>query len=149
MPKLHFSITISAPKEKVWETMLGEATYRQWTEAFAPGSHFVGSWEQGADIKFLAPDDKGAMEGMVSRIRENRPYEYISIEHLGVAQGGKDDTSSEAIKGWAGAFENYTFKETDGRTEVLVEMDTADEHQEMFQNMWPNALKKLKELAEK
>jgi len=28
-------------------------------------------------------------------------------------------------------------------------MDTADEYREMFQSMWPKALQKLKELAEK
>ncbi|MDQ5893468.1 MAG: hypothetical protein QG640_480, partial [Patescibacteria group bacterium] len=31
MQKIHFSIQINAPKEKVWDTMLGEATYREWT----------------------------------------------------------------------------------------------------------------------
>jgi hypothetical protein len=86
---------------------------------------------------------------MVSRVQECRPYERISIEHLGVVQDGKEDTTSDAVKGWAGAHENYTFKETDGVTEVLVEMDSADEYKEMFQSTWPKALQKLKELAEK
>lgn len=149
MDRLKFTMVIDAPKEKVWRTMLDDETYRVWTEAFMPGSHYIGEWSKGSKILFLAPGEKGELSGMVSRIKENRPYEYISIEHLGVVQDGKEDTSSEAVKQWAGALENYTFKEKDGRTELRVDLDSAEEYQEMFQDIWPKALQKLKELAEK
>lgn len=149
MDKLHFSIVINAPKEKVWNTMLNEDSYRAWTEPFSPGSHYVGDWSKGSKILFLAPGESGKMGGMVSRIKENRPYEYISIEHLGVMEEGKEDISSEAVKAWAGALENYTFKEKNGTTEVLVDVDTEEEYGQMFQGMWPKALQKLKELAER
>lgn len=149
MSKLHFSITIDAPKEKVWNTMLGEDSYRFWTEAFMPSSHYVGDWSKGSKMLFLAPDKAGKMSGMVSRIKENRPHDYISIEHLGVVQDGKEDTSSAAAKGWAGALENYTFKEIGGTTKVSVDMDTTEEFKEIFQDIWPKALQKLKALAEK
>lgn len=148
MTKLNFSIVINAPIEKVWNTMLRDDTYRIWTEAFSPGSHYAGDWNKGSKILFLGPGEKGEMSGMVSRIKENRQYEYISIEHLGIVQDGKEDTSSEAVKAWAGALENYTFKEKDGATELLVDMDSNEEYEEMFQGMWPKALQKLKELAE-
>lgn len=149
MQKLHFSIVINAPKEKVWDAMLGEDSYREWTNVFMPGSHYVGDWNEGSKILFLGPNERGKMDGMVSRIKENRQYEYVSIEHLGVVQDGKEDASSESVKGWAGALENYTFREKDGTTEVLVDMDTVEEYKEMFQDTWPKALQKLKELAEK
>lgn len=149
MDKLRFSILINAPKEKVWNTMLDDATYRQWTEAFTPGSHYIGSWNQGSKILFLGPDPKtGKISGMVSRIKENRKHEFLSIEHLGVVQDGKEDTSSEAMKGWNGALENYTFKDKDGKTEILVDMDSNEEYKQMFEETWPKALEKLKELAE-
>lgn len=148
MQKLHFSILIDAPREKVWNTMLNDLTYRQWTEIFSKGSHFVGSWDQGASIKFLGPNENGTMHGMVSRIKENRLHEYVSIEHLGIIEDGKEDTSSEATKGWAGALENYTFKDKDGKTEVLVDIDMPEEYVKMFEEMWPKALEKLKEIAE-
>lgn len=152
MNKLHFSITINAPKAKVWSTMLDDATYRAWTEAFTTGSHYVGDWSKGSKILFLGPDpNTGKMGGMVSRIAENRLHEYISIEHLGMMQDGKEDyfTASEAMKGWAGAHENYTFKEKNGETQVLVDMDITEDVKEAFEEMWPKALLKLKELAEK
>jgi uncharacterized protein YndB with AHSA1/START domain len=149
MQKLNHSIIINAPKDKVWHTMLDNDTYRKWTEVFHIGSHYVGDWSEGSKILFLGPEESGEMSGMVSRIKENIPYEYISIEHIGTVKDGKEDTSSKEAKDWAGSLENYTFKEMDGKTEVMVDVDTDDEFVEMFQEMWPKALQKLKELAEK
>ena len=149
MDKLHFEITINASRKKVWNTMLDKDSYREWTDVFMPGSYYVGDWSKGSKILFLAPGKEGVMSGMVSQIEENRPYEYVSIEHVGVVHDGKEDMSSESVKGWAGAHENYTFKEVNGATEVLVDMDSVDEYKEMFHSIWPKALQKLKELAEK
>lgn len=148
MGKLHFSININAPKEKVWNTMLDKNSYKEWTEVFSPGSSYKGSWDKGSKILFVSSGEKGEM-GMVSRVKENKPYEFISIEHLGVVNEGKEDVSSDAVKSWAGALENYAFKEKDGKTELLVDTDTPEEYKEMFQQMWPKALQKLKELSEK
>jgi hypothetical protein len=131
MERLNFAIVINAPKEKVWNIMLKDKTYRMWTEAFMPGSHYVGDWNKGSKILFLSPGEKGEM-GMVSKIKENRKYEFVSIEHVGVVNEGKEDTTSEAVKGWAGAQENYTFKEKDANTELLIEMDSNDEYKEML-----------------
>jgi len=149
MEKLNFSIVIHAPKEKVYNTMLQDKTYRIWTEAFMPGSHYVGDWSNGSKILFLAPDKEGKMGGMVSRIKENRKYDFVSIEHLGVVSDGKEDTTSDVVKPWAGSHENYTFIEKNGQTEVIVEMDITEEYKSMFNDMWPRALKKLKEISEK
>lgn len=52
MVQLKFSIQINAPKEKVWRTMLEDATYRQWTSAFGEGSSFVGDWNEGSKFSF-------------------------------------------------------------------------------------------------
>lgn len=151
MQKIYFSIHIDAPKEKVWNTMLDDATYRQWTTAFSPGSCYEGGWDEGSEIKFFGNDEKGnqSTEGMYSRIKENRTYEFISIEHLGMIKDGVVDTTSDAVKKWLPAFENYTFKEVDGGTELLIDIDITDEYKVMFEDMWPRALQVLKELSER
>lgn len=150
MKKFETSIHINAPKEKVWDTMLGKDTYQEWTKPFNPTSRFEGDWSEGSKILFLGTDENGENEGgMVSRIAKNVPYEYLSIEHLGIIQNGVEDTTSEKATSWAPAFENYTFTEKDGGTEVSIDQDLDEQYMEMFANMWPPALQKLKELAEK
>lgn len=86
---------------------------------------------------------------MFSRIRENRLHEFVSIEHLGFIKDGVIDTTSDEVKQWVPAFENYTFQEKDGGTEVLVDIDLPDAYKAMFEDLWPKALLALKELSEK
>lgn len=45
--------------------------------------------------------------------------------------------------------ENYTLTTHDGATELQVDMDLAEEYKDMFLKMFPNALSKVKQLAEK
>ena len=85
MSSIHYAITIKAPKEKVWNTMLQQETYRIWTAEFGEGCYYEGSWEQGKKIRFLGADGSG---GMTSVIAENQPYRYLSIKHLGVVKDG-------------------------------------------------------------
>jgi hypothetical protein len=85
------------------------------------------------------------MGGMFSRIKENRKYEYMAIEHLGEIVDGVETPSEN----WAGAMETYTFKGNNGKTELLIESDTVPEFKEMFEGLWPKALEKLKEISEK
>ncbi|MHB1121060.1 MAG: SRPBCC family protein [Bellilinea sp.] len=149
MQKLHFSILINAPKEKVWHAMLDDKSYREWTVAFNPGSYYKGDWNKGSKILFLGSNPETGKEGgMVSRIAEHKPYEFISIEHLGIVHNGVEDTTSDEARKWAPAFENYSFKEKGGATEVLVDTDVDENETEVFNKMWPEALQKLKEIAE-
>jgi hypothetical protein len=150
MEKLHFSIVINASREKVWHAMLDDEPYREWTTVFNQGSYYEGSWERGSKILFLGPDPRtGKIGGMVSRIADSRPYEFVSIEHLGLVENGVEDTESEEAKKWAPSYENYTFKEVDGGTEVLVDVDSEESMAEEFSKLWPAALEKLKTIAER
>lgn len=151
MEKIHFSIVINAPKEKVYNAMLKEYPYRAWTQVFGPGSHYVGDWGEGSKILFLAPDENGKMSGMIARIKENRPYEYVSIEYLGIVEDGKEDTTSDEAQKVAEGLESYTYKDKDGKTELLVDIDVQEEEEyvEMFQELWPQALERLKRIVEK
>jgi hypothetical protein len=152
MKKLHFETKINAPAEKVYKTMLNEATYKDWTTVFSPdgsSGNYKGSWDKGSKILFVGTNPETGKEGgMVSRIAENKPNEFVSIEHLGIITDGVEDTTSEEARKWSPAFENYTFKEENGVTELLVDMDSADELADEFEKSWPKALERLKELSE-
>ena len=149
MEKLRQTIFINASRERVWDVMLSQDTYRQWTSAFHPGSYYKGDWSEGSKILFLGPNPDGSGEGgMVSRIKENRPHEFISIEHLGIVKNGVEDTESEEAKRWAPAYENYTFSEKNGGTELTIEMDIESKERPTFERMWTDALSRLKAIAE-
>jgi uncharacterized protein YndB with AHSA1/START domain len=145
---MHFEISIDCQPEKVYRTMLDEKYYDAWTTAFNPTSHYKGSWEQGAKILFLGTDEKGNTEGMVSRIRENIPNRFVSIEHLGLVQNEQEIPTGAAVEGWAGALENYTFAEENGKTLLSVDMDTNQEYKDYFSETWPKALQILKAICE-
>lgn len=148
METMHMEISINAGAEKVYDTMLDEKKFREWTVDFNPTSHFKGSWEKGSKIIFLGTDEQGNVGGMVSRIKENVPNRFVSIEHLGIIQGDKEILSGPEIEGWAGALENYTLTEKNGKTLLAVDVDINQEYKDYFTKTWPKALDKLKALCE-
>lgn len=152
MQKLHYSIQIGAPAEKVYRTMLGLdsiETYQQWTALFNPTSTYEGQWKKGAKIYFTGTDENGKRGGMVSEIAELIPFRFVSIRHFGILDGEKEITEGEAVEKWAGGLENYSFIENNGVTTVSVEIDINEEYVGYFNETWPKALIKLKELSEK
>lgn len=142
--QVHFSIDISAPVPKVFQLMLGQASYRDWTSAFCEGSYFEGSWLQGQKIRFLSPSG----DGMVSEIAEHRVNEFISIRHLGYIIKGIEDTQSESVRAWAPAYENYSFTATPEGTRLVVDQDVTEEFEQYVAQAWPKALLRLKALCE-
>ena len=144
MQRHQFKTEINAPREKVWQVLWGDDTYPQWTAPFTEGSRAISDWKKGSKVLFV--DGKGS--GMVSRVAENIPNEYMSFEHLGEVKEGVEDTTSEKVKQWAGAHENYTLKDLGGKTELITDIDLDAEFAEMFKNIFPKALAKAKELSE-
>jgi hypothetical protein len=144
MKTLKFETTIDAPRARAWQTMLGPQTYQAWTSAFCEGSYYTGSWDQGAEIRFLSPTG----DGMISMIAENRPHEFVSIRHLGVIEHGVEDTTSEKVRAWAPAYENYRFSDVPGGCLVTVTVDIVPEYEQYMLDTFPKALALLKGLCE-
>jgi hypothetical protein len=149
LDNLHFEITIYAPAQKVFATMLDAKGYREWTAVFSPGSHFTGKWEKGATLRFLASDEEGNLGGMLSLIKELVPNKYICIEHIGIVEFGREITNGPDVDEWKGAEEKYSLKETNGKTLLSIDMDTIEDYKSYFMEVWPKALKKLKTICEK
>ena len=148
MKKLNYSIAIHAKADKVFEIMLSKPTYEQWTAAFNPSSTFEGSWNKGDKIYFIGFGEDGKKGGMVSRIAENIPNQFLSIEHLGMLDGATEITEGPMVESWKGALENYSFSEANGVTTVSVETDTSEDYADYFNETWPRALGILKGLCE-
>jgi uncharacterized protein YndB with AHSA1/START domain len=145
---LHFEVLINASGDKVYRIMLDKKHYSDWTSEFNPDSHYKGSWEKGSKILFIGTDKDGRTGGMVSRIKENIPGRFVSIEHVGILKDGREISAGSEIESWAGALENYTFSDQDGTTLLSVDCDTAEEFVSYFSESWPRALNRLKKICE-
>ena len=141
---LTFDVAIAAPRHRVWETMLGADTYREWTAPFCEGTYYEGSWDAGSKIHFLAPNG----DGMVAEIAENRQHEFVSIRHLGEVKGGVEDTTSAAVQTWAPAHENFSFADSSEGTTVTVELEILPDFEAYMRATYPKALEVLKKLCE-
>ena len=143
MKKLHYSVTIEAPKEVVWETMLGKEGYKQWTSEFAEGSYYEGTWEKGEKLKFLMPGG----EGMSSVVEELKPYEYSSVKHMRAIKNFEEQTEDESGFTYP-AYEKYTLIDQNGTTIVKASVEMPEKYVDDMDDMFPRALQKLKMLCE-
>ncbi|OYU94863.1 MAG: tungsten formylmethanofuran dehydrogenase [Bacteroidetes bacterium B1(2017)] len=152
MKKLQYKISIKSPVAKVYDFMLGnssKATYEQWTALFNPTSTYEGSWDKGSKILFIGVDEKGEKGGMVSRIAENIPEQFVSIQHYGLVKGDKEITEGPDVEKWANGFENYTFEAgSNGTTNLTVDIDITEDFETYMNQSYPKALDRLKELCE-
>ncbi|WP_317245751.1 SRPBCC domain-containing protein [Flavobacterium amniphilum] len=144
MKTIQFTVEIKAPKEKVWYSLWDDENYETWTEAFCEGSHAVSGWEEGNKIHFLDP--KGS--GMASRIVEKKPYDSMVFTHITEIVNHEEQPISEAIQKWSGCKEQYKLTGENGTTTLNVEVESIEEYEDFFNNMFPNALQKIKAIAE-
>ncbi len=151
MKRIQFKHHINAPAGKVYKTMLGIDsidTYNQWTAIFDPTSTYEGTWKTGTKMYFIGTDKNGEKAGMISMIDEHIPGKFISIRHIGMLKGEDEITKGPEVEPWTNSFENYRFEESDGGTEVTIELDALEDHLEYFDSTWNSALLKLKEISE-
>jgi len=103
------------------------------------GSYAESDWKEGSKILFLTP--KG--DGMFSIIEKKVPNEQMTFKHLGEIKNGVEEP-----KNWEGAKESYHLEEKNGITELDVELDSVGEFEQYFNDTFPKALNRLKEISE-
>ena len=86
---------------------------------------------------------------MFSKIEKMVPNEIMEFKHLGMVKDGEKQPDPEQTQSWAGSMENYYLTQTNNTTELKLEMDIAEDYEAFFQETFPKALQKVKELAEK
>ncbi len=142
--KINLSIEINASKEKIWNVLLDDKTYRIWTSVFHPGSYAESDWKEGSKVLFKTPEGKG----LVSKVVIHKPMEIISFEHLGVVKDNMEIFDDEEFSSWQGMHETYTVKASRDKTELFIEQDITEDYKDWFYSTWEKALQKIKELSE-
>ena len=140
MKKLEFSIEIQAGKEKVWETLWNDETYRKWTATFIKGSYIEGELREGEEVRFLTPGEHGLF-GIVEKLV---PYKTMHFKHFGEVLDGISQDITFGDEG----IENYDLEEIENGTRLIITINTTEEFITYFTNSFPRALDAIKEIAE-
>ncbi|MGH2317808.1 SRPBCC domain-containing protein [Planococcus sp. SE5232] len=144
MIRIHLERAFDVGPELLWELVVDPDHYRFWTETFSEGSTFYGEWTKGSAIRFVAEDENGMENGMLSEIAESQWPEFISIKHVGVVMDGADDYDSPLAQEWSGAFENYRFiPQSDSTCVFEVEQDLPEEQAEEFKENWEKSFDRM------
>ena len=138
------SIDIDATPERVWDVLLDDATYRQWTAEFMAGSCAETDWREGSTVPFLDPSGSG----LLAHIAASRHPELVDIEYDGLVADGKDDTESDHAREYRGSRETYRLTRTPSGTHLDISADMAEQYYDDMVAAWDRALAKAKALAE-
>ncbi len=140
MKTLQFKAWIDCTPEELWEVLWSDETYPEWTAVFSEGSHAVSEWKLGGDIQFLGPNGDG-IYGIIQQMVAPKKMTFV---HQGEMKEGKKLPPSD----WSGSKEAYTLQSDVVGTALTVNLDTTEAFAEYFQDMFPKALQKLKDIAE-
>ena len=143
MKNIQFSIEIYAAKERVWATLWDDATFRDWASIIDEGTYMNGIMKEGNEIQFLSSVNGYGVTSLVAKIN---PNEYVLFRH---SVDTKENGRQEREKEWTGGTESYSLSEKNGVTTLIVKTDVPDEQEETFSIRIPEALERIKTLAEK
>ena len=142
MRELQFTVVINASREKVWDTLWQDETFRQWAGIIDPGTYMVGDLKEGNEVQYISSENGYGVTSLVERLT---PGEYVLLRHSADTQeAGKLEREKE----WTGGEESYRLVEKDGTTTLTVAFDVPQKMEEYFNVNYPKALERVKELAE-
>ena len=142
MKKLQFSIEIKAPREKVWNTLWEDKTFREWASIIDPETYMVGDLKEGNEVQFIS---SASGYGVTSLVEKLVTGEFLLLRHRADTQ---EDGKREREKEWTGGEESYSLTEKDGTTALTVTFGVPPELEEYFKVNYPKALKRVQVLAE-
>lgn len=143
MNEMQFTVGIDASKEKVWDTLWQDETFRQWAGIIDPGTYMAGELQEGNEVQFISAENG---YGVTSLVEKLTPGEFLLLRHSADTQ---ESGERERKKEWTGGAESYKLTEKDGATTLTVAFHVPPELEEYFKANYPKALSKIKELAER
>jgi hypothetical protein len=108
MQQQEFSIDIKAPREKVWNVLWDDATFRDWANIIDEGTYMVGELKEGHEVQFIS--SVGGY-GVTSLVEKLIPSEYVLLRH---SADTKEVGAQEREKEWTGGTESYSLAEREG-----------------------------------
>ena len=145
MQTLHFEIHFNATASQVWHGLFDTENYKLWTHIFHEGSYYkTQSFSKGSKIHFLIPTGDG-MFSVIDEIEINR---LMIFRHLGTVKNFEEQPIDDSAQSWCNSLERYYLTEQGNQTKLEVVLDAVEEFIPYFNNTFPVALQKLKDLVE-
>ena len=142
MQKQQSSIEIKAPRERVWNTLWEDKTFRDWANIVDEGTYMVGEIKEGNEVQFISSVSGYGVTSLVEKLTLN---EFVSFRQIADT---KDSGEREREKEWTGGTESYSLAENEGVTTLTVDIDVPPGQEETFKVRFPKALERVKILAE-
>ena len=138
---IDINTTVDASPKAIWNALLDQNNYKQWTAPFTEGSYYEGRIEFGEIIKFYSP----AHGYLKSEVVVCIPEYQISFKHLGFY------SQQDVLEGedWKNNRETYTINQEGNTTTLNIYQEMTKKEYEFFAPMWTKALEILKSIAEK
>ena len=143
MKEMQFSIEIHATKERVWDTLWQDATFREWASIIDPETYMVGDLKEGHEIQFISSASGYGVTSLVVKLVVGK---FLLLRHRADTQ---EDGKREREKEWTGGEESYSLAEKEGTTSLTIAFDVPPELEEEFKVNYPKALERVKVLAER
>jgi uncharacterized protein YndB with AHSA1/START domain len=143
MKEMQFSVEIQATKEKVWDTLWQDETFRQWASIIDPETYMTGELVEGNEVQFISSANGYGVTSLVEKLVES---EFLLLRHHADTQ---ESGTQERENQWTGGKESYSLTEKDGTTTLTTAFDVPTELEEEFNISYPKALERVKVLAER
>ena len=142
MKEMQFSIAIDTSKQKVWDTLWNDKTFREWAGLIDPGTYMKGELIKGKEVQFISAENG---YGVTSLVEDVVPGDLLVLRHSADTKG---EGEQQREKEWTGGKESYSLVEKDGITTLTATFDVPPQMEDYFQENYPKALQKVKDIAE-
>lgn len=142
MKTMEYSIEINASRNRVWETLWGDATFRDWSGIIDEGTYMKGEMKEGNEVEFISAENGYGVTSLVVKLQ---PEEFVSFRHRADT---KENGQQTREKEWTGGVESYHLTENNGKIILTVNTDVPKEQEALFNERFPKALMRIKALAE-
>ena len=146
MKTLTYTITISKPRELVFDKITDRSVYPGWAKAWGEGMTYEGSWKEGEHISFF-DNKQGGTKVLLESIK---PGEWIKARHIAMVNPKNEEVelTDEMMRKWIGTREEYYFRKNSENETTLEVIVYTDEAFEKMMDTWNQALQLFKEVCE-
>ena len=142
MKEMKFTTDIRASRQKVWDVLWHDDTFREWAGIIDPGTYMVGDLEVGSEIQFISSENG---YGVTSLVEDLVHGELLVLNHRADTQ---NTGASEREKEWTGGTEVYSLAQSGDITTLVVAIDVPVDMEDYFSVNYPKAVERIKQLAQ-